>query len=273
MLTSDYAATGPLTSLTDVAAAALDVPKSGPVDICRPVRALILQPRDAERYALPPARFATNQIRPARALIEALLDLEPYPLDVARAPERRIVGTCRHFAVLACALLRHRGVPARARCGFATYFQPGRGLDHWIVEYRDPLAGRWIRVDAEILGGEVLDRDDDLQPGDFLTGGEAWQAYRRGEIDAATFGVFGTENWGPAEIQGNAMRDLAALNKIEMLPWDEWGRMTDAYAGTAGPEHDLLIDEVAAVCAEDDPAAVARLYARPDLVVPASLVG
>ncbi|MCA2211786.1 transglutaminase-like domain-containing protein [Wangella sp. NEAU-J3] len=39
-------------------------------------------------------------------------------------------STCRHFAVLACALLRHRGIPARARCGFATYFQPGKGLDH-----------------------------------------------------------------------------------------------------------------------------------------------
>ncbi len=25
----------------------------------------------------------------------------------------------------------------------------------------------------------------------------------------------------PAEISGNTVRDLAALNKVEMLPWDE----------------------------------------------------
>ena len=72
---------------------------------------------------------------------------------------------------------------------------------------------------------------------------EAWTGYRHGGIDAATFGVEGTGNFGPAEISGNAIRDLAALNKVEMLPWDEWGRMTAAYAGQAGPGYDELIDE------------------------------
>lgn len=38
----------------------------------------------------------------------------------------------------------------------------------------------------------------DLADGDFLTGGEAWTAFRLGRIDAARFGVYGTENWGPA---------------------------------------------------------------------------
>ncbi|TDC86167.1 hypothetical protein E1193_00430 [Micromonospora sp. KC606] len=44
-------------------------------------------------------------------------------------------------------LLRYRGIAARARCGFATYFQPGQGVDHWIAEYRRD--GRWVRIDAE----------------------------------------------------------------------------------------------------------------------------
>ena len=51
--------------------------------------------------------------------------------------------------------------------------------------------------------------------------------HREGRIDASTFGVYGTENWGPAEIRGNAVKDLAALNKVEMLPWDEWGRVAE----------------------------------------------
>lgn len=172
---------------------------------------------------------------------------------------------------MSCAFLRYRGIAARVRCGFATYFQPGQGLDHWITEYRN-RDGRWIRIDSEILGGTVLDHPGDLRPGEFLSGGEAWAAFRRGEIDAARFGVYGTPNWGPAEIRGNAVKDLAALNKVEMLPWDEWGRMTAAYRGETGEDYDGLLDEIATVCAADDPAAVARLYAHDDLRVPAEII-
>jgi hypothetical protein len=84
--------------------------------------------------------------------------------------------------------------------------------------------------------------------------------------------VFGTENWGPAEIRGNAIRDLAALNKAEMLPWDEWGRMTASYQGETGLDYDRLIDEIAAICAADDPSAIAACYARAELQVPADLI-
>jgi hypothetical protein len=85
--------------------------------------------------------------------------------------------------------------------------------------------------------------------------------------------VYGTGNWGPAEIRGNAIRDLAALNKVEMLPWDEWGRMTESYRGETGDDYDELLDTVAAVCAAADPAAVASLSARDELRVPAGLAG
>lgn len=40
------------------------------------------------------------------------------------------------YAGLSCAVLRSRGIAARVRCEFATYFQPGHGVDHWITEYR-----------------------------------------------------------------------------------------------------------------------------------------
>jgi len=42
-----------------------------------------------------------------------------------------------------------------------------------------------VRVDSEILGQSVLTRPEDVAPGEFLTGGEAWRAFRRGEIDAS----------------------------------------------------------------------------------------
>ncbi|MFF4831951.1 hypothetical protein [Streptomyces sp. NPDC001315] len=92
-------------------------------------------------------------------------------------------------------------------------------------------------------------------------------------IDPQKFGVPGTDHaWGPAEISGNAIRDLAALCKYEMLPWDEWGHMTAAYEGTTGSDYDRRIDEVAAVCSAGDPSALTSLYAHEDLTVPASLL-
>lgn len=268
--TIDFAVAGPLTRIDTLHEPALtDLPREA-AEICRLVHDLVVQPTDAKGLSLPDERFAENQLRPVNGLIGALLTLDAAPLTVARDPARRVIGTCRHFAVLSCALLRYRGIAARARCGFATYFQPGQGVDHWITEYRQD--GRWVRIDSEILGGSLVAKPEDLATDEFLTGGEAWAAFRQGHIDAATFGVYGTENWGPAEIRGNAIRDLAALNKVEMLPWDEWGRMAASYKGDTGPEYDALIDTIAAVCATDDPDAVTNLYASEDLTVPTALL-
>lgn len=269
----DYSVPGPLTDLAAISPQVLERIPDEPVDICGPAHTLVIQPRDARSLGLPDARFSENQLRPAAALIGALLALDSAPLDIPRSPDRRVIGTCRHFAVLSCALLRCRGVAARARCGFATYFQPGQGLDHWITEYWHAQDKRWVRIDSEILGQSILPEPEDLRPGQFLTGGEAWQAFRRGDIDAARFGVYGTGNWGPAEIRGNAIRDLAALNKVEMLPWDEWGRMDASYKGRTGADYDELLDTIADVCAADDSSAVADLYARDELRVPEELTG
>ena len=46
---------------------------------------------------------------------------------------------------------------------------------------------------------------------------------RCGEADPDTFGIFDMHGW--AFIRGNVLRDLASLNKVELLPWDLWGGM------------------------------------------------
>ncbi|GAA1582071.1 transglutaminase-like domain-containing protein [Actinoplanes couchii] len=266
----DYAAAGPLTDLGTVHRAALDDLPEDPVAVCALAHRLVIQPTDAGQLDLPPGRFSENQLRPAASLIRVLLTLDPAPLAAGRPAEQRVIGTCRHFAVLTCALLRHRGIAARARCGFATYFQPGFGLDHWVVEYRLPSTD-WVRADPEAMGLSVLANPEALVPGQFLTGGEAWAAFRAGRLDATRFGVHGTENFGPAEIRGNAVRDLAALNRVETLPWDEWGRMDASYQGRTGADYDHLIDTVATTCAGGDPAALVALYKSEDLEVPPAL--
>jgi hypothetical protein len=125
-LSIDYAVPGPLTTLAAVDPAALDGVGADPVEICRPVAGLVIQPEDAQALDLAAERFATNQIRQAGELVRHLLALDPAPVTVPRAPERRVVGTCRHFAVLSCALLRHRGRagPGRTTTSCSTPWLP-----------------------------------------------------------------------------------------------------------------------------------------------------
>ncbi len=88
-------------------------------------------------------------VRHTARLLETVLRLDPSPLSVPRPVERRAVVDCRHFAVVLCAALRHRGVPARARCGFATYLEVGVAVDHWVCEVWDNAQRRWVLEDAD----------------------------------------------------------------------------------------------------------------------------
>ncbi|WP_307865566.1 transglutaminase-like domain-containing protein [Streptomyces montanisoli] len=269
----DYSSAGPLTTLAPDQTSLADGLPDDPVGVCAAVQALFIQPGDASALGVAEHRLAEKDVRPASALVAALTALDPAPLHLARKPEARVVGTCRHFATLACALLRLRGVAARARCGFGMCFLQGRGADHWITEYWQDDASRWVRVDTEHLGHGYVAHPEDLGPDEFLTGGEAWARCREGLVDPHRFGVPGTDDaWGPAEISGNAVRDLAALCKHEMLPWDEWGRMTAAYDGATGPDYDRLIDDVAAACSDGEPSDLLGLFAHEDLAVPRHLI-
>jgi hypothetical protein len=62
------------------------------------------------------------------------------------------------------------------------------------------------------------------------------------------------------------------LNKIEMLPWDEWGRMEASYKGETGADFDALMDLIAVTTARDDDASVAELYQTEDLAVPEHMI-
>jgi hypothetical protein len=168
-------------------------------------------------------RLADQHVRRIGEVIDRINALQPDPLNVRREPRDRMVGVCRHFAVMHVALLRHFGIPARARCGFGAYFGPGFN-DHWITEWWD--GGRWVRHDAQI-GSQAramlaLDFDPADQPPDkFLTGAEAWRMCRAGEADPNEFGIFDLR--GLWFVVGDLLLDLAALNKVELLPWDGLG--------------------------------------------------
>ena len=198
--------------------------------LARVVQGLLLHEHFAPAYGvtLSDERRSESHIRPAGRMLDRLFAHDSQPLSAARPVEARLVGVCRHFTVLLVAILRAKGVPARARCGFGAYFNPGRFEDHWVCEYWNATEARWILVDAQIddLQRAMLKPDFNLLdvPHDrFVSAGDAWAQCRAGEADPSTFGIFAMR--GLWFIAGNLVRDVAALNNMEMLPWDVWGAM------------------------------------------------
>jgi hypothetical protein len=127
-------------------------------------------------------------------------------------------------------MLRANGVPARARWGFGSYFNPGFFEDHVLCEYWNFGEARWIRVDAQLDDVWREKLKDDFDPLDvphdrFVTAGDAWAQCRADKADASKFGIFKGDLRGLWFVAGSLVRDLAAINKMEMLPWDVWGAM------------------------------------------------
>jgi hypothetical protein len=179
-------------------------------------------------FAIPADRLAEIHIRPIEQRLERLIELDNRPLDIARPVEKRVLGRCQSFVVMMVTMLREKGIPARARCGFGGYFHPRRYEDHWLCEYRNNVERRWILADPQFddVWRKRLDiRHDvlDVPRDQFLVAADAWEQCRRGELDPEWFGISFADLHGLWYIAGSLVRDLAALNRMEMLPWDVWG--------------------------------------------------
>jgi Transglutaminase-like superfamily len=175
-------------------------------------------------------RAGDDHIRAVASMLDRVLASDSKPLTEARPPEERLVGVCRHFAVLLVALLRAKGTPARARCGAGSYFNPGYFEDHWVCEYWKADENRWALADPQFdeLWQRNLEIDHDVLdvPLDrLLVAGDAWARCRSGEADPAKFGIIAGNLRGLWFVAGELVRDIAALNKQEMLAWDVWGAM------------------------------------------------
>jgi hypothetical protein len=207
----------------------LDRVSAGPAELPEIVGRLVLHP-----FFAPERPASEASLRRVVDLLDALLEHDDRPLDEAREPANRLMGTCRSYAVLACAILRQHGTPARLRVGFADYFNPSFWEDHWVCEYHDGTA--WRLLDAELSADVRPQFGISFDPADvprarFLTAGIAWQALRRGEYDPAQFGVSFLKLAGKWFVAGSLLRDLAALTMNEMMPWDFWGPGRDFRPG------------------------------------------
>jgi hypothetical protein len=209
-------------------AGSLEALPTGIAELCRLVQGTTVHIFWAERYglSLSDERKAEVQLRTLQCRLARTNELDPRPLTCARPPEKRLVGNCRDFSLMLVSILRHQGVPARARCGFGTYFIPGHYEDHWVTEYWNSDQQRWILVDAQLdlLQCEALKIPFDpldVPRDQFITGGRAWQLCRSDQANPDSFGIFDMHGLG--FVRGDFIRDVASLNKVELLPWDCWG--------------------------------------------------
>ncbi|KOG31224.1 transglutaminase-like domain-containing protein [Streptomyces resistomycificus] len=233
------------------------------------VRDVIIHRGESERlgHPIPEDRQLDDaEARYVTELLRILRERGDRPLTERRPYDERFAGTCRDFSLLLCALLRATGTPARIRCGFAAYFVEGYHDDHWVTEYRLP-DGSWRLMDAQVTHPAYeVDIDPFDVPRDrFLVAGDAWRACREGGADPGTFGVwFHGALDGLWYIRTNVFLDLAAVNGVELLPWDVWGEVVRSDADLT--EDDLaLMDAVAAARTDDE---LRRLYEDPRLRVP-----
>jgi hypothetical protein len=220
--------------------------------LCKVVQGLLLHQYWAQAYgySIPAERESEYQTRDVAGKLARIRELDPRPLAEPRPPERRLTGNCRDFAVLLTAMLRFQGFSARTRCGFATYFCPGWYEDHLICEVWNADEKRWVFVDAQL--DEIQQRalrisfdPCDIPLDQFLPGGMAWQMCLRGEAAPDSFG-YGDTVGGLPNIRGNLVRDVAFLNKVEILGWDYWG-LIDADDSSLTPDDLTLLDQAAAL--------------------------
>jgi hypothetical protein len=169
-------------------------------------------------------------------------------LAVPREPVDRLVGCCRDYTLLFVSALRHKGIPARSRIGFASYFASGFNHDHVVAEYWN--GDRWVMIDAELEpdGGHPFNTLD-MPAGPFRSAAEVWLGVRAGDLDADLFGVDpGLPIRGDWFIRNYVHFQHAHLQGDELLLWDNWGTMS----GTLDGADVNLTDQVATLLVASD---------------------
>lgn len=210
-------------------------------------------------YRVPVERRKEIYLRSIPKMMERILALDPAPLSVARPPEKRLVSICRDYGVMLVAMLRHQGIPARLRIGFAGYFRGERPRfwDHRITEYWNEALSRWVLVDPQIDDiqraaiGLAIDTLNISDASPFLPAGKVWQSCRAGIANPDDFGD-SPEDIGMPPIRYALLHDFDALNKVELVGFDTWHALINKPENEVTEDERKFLDEVAEITTNAD---------------------
>ena len=187
-----------------------NLPDSLP-ELCQLIRSQLIHPfAELPRYKeqIPKERWNEFMKYPTvKSVLEGLHKYDSRGLIKDRKIEDRLVLGCRHSAILLASILKHRGIPARVRCGHATYLMPEFHGSHTICEVWNEHEKHWMLVDPG-LGMIDFNREK------FDFSNEAWLQLQKGEIDPNFYGIPGKYT-GLGSIVGKVPSDLAHVLGIE----------------------------------------------------------
>ena len=260
MATQDYLTHSPFTDPGEYAYLYRDLPET-PELLMEVVQGLLMHKLAARCYGV--VINATQRkeqfLRTVRQRLGALANLSPEPLTTPRPLAERQVGICRDFAIVYVSFLRHVGIPARLRVGFAPYLDSNAvyRYDHWVTEYWDTREATWVLADPQI---DTVQRDAlaitintrHLRRSiDFILAGEAWSKCRSGQDKSLLYRFNG--NWkGMPCIRGNLLHDFDSLNKIELSPWDLFDRLSIKPDSQLSIEEKATLDRIAVLTQAPD---------------------
>ena len=237
-----------------------DLPDDIP-SLVKTVQGLLISLPWEEAYGLDTPQKRHNEIylRTVPQMLERILQLDSSPLIQERSPEKRKVSLCRDFAVLLISMLRHQGVPARLRIGFAGFYraETPKFWDHRIAEYWNERLSSWILVDAMTDNIQLKRLKFQIDPlninrnSPFLFAGDVWQRCRAAKASPEEFGD-SPDDLGMPPIRYALLHDFDALNKVELVGFDTFHSLINK------PEHEVtedersLLDEIAEVTTRVD---------------------
>lgn len=162
-----------------------------------------------------------------------------------------VVGKCREYTLLSVAVMRAKGIPARSRCGFATYFDAGIYEDHWVVEYWNK---GWKMADAQ-------KKMYNLTTGEFINGAIAWQLVRKYKFNPSLFGFTGGDcSLGFHYVVGQLIRDVSGLLKDELEYAEESKIMLKGYK--LNDEELAFFDNISELVLNDDIEKLKPIFAK-----------
>ena len=211
----------------------------------------------AARYGIPPNTAMPRDTQPVADRLKLIQSIRAGSLAAQRPPDKRTFGTCRDYSLMMCSMLRH-SIPARVRCGFATYFPWRPYEDHWICEYWSREQTRWIlalmRSSTSFSGINLRSNSTALtfreklffQPGrrGCSPGPEP---FRHPISDMAIQAMAIRADFGFLRV--NLHRDLLSLTNQQMSAWDNWRDTTvtgKTVSDAEAARHDQLADAIEA---------------------------
>ena len=202
-----------------------------------------------------------QRLRTMQQRLGRIMELDPSPLTMEREPKEKQVGMCRDFAVFLVSILRHKGIPARMRVGFADYLDTKSQFkgDHWITEYWNADQTRWVLADPDVGGvplGMIPVKDscnlhDIRRDKEFYVAGSAWKLAREGKVRSDLFRYSGRWKGFPC-IRGNLLHDFQSLNKLEMGLFDYFDELHQKPETQMTVEDKAILDKVAELTYDPD---------------------